>query len=299
MRTLLRRYPISSYFVLAIAVSWAGVLLAIGGGPIPAPPAEAKSRFTWVYLAMLAGPPVAGLLMTAVTGGAQALRDYRARLLKWRVDPRWYVIALLTAPVTLAATLLILSRFSDAFVPQLLRNGAIDPAGPLPADTATAFIIAGLVVGLGAGLFEELGWTGFATPVLRGRYGIVGTGIVIGLIWGAWHFLAILWGSADSFGSTAIPLFMTVALFSFLPPYRVLMTWLYERTGSLFVGILMHASLTSSMFLLGPAITGAALLTYDLVFAAVLWIAVVGVLSLRPAGRSRGAWHPTMAGDTR
>jgi membrane protease YdiL (CAAX protease family) len=299
MLTLLRRFPISSYFALAIAVSWIGVLIAIGGGTIPAPPAEAKARFTWVYLAMLLGPPVAGLVMTAVTGGAQALRAYRARLLEWRVAPRWYAIALLTAPVTLAATLLILLQVSDAFVPQLLRSGTVDPGGPLPAETAASFIIAGLAVGLGAGFFEELGWTGFATPALHGRYGIVRTGIVIGLVWGTWHFLAILWGSADSFGSTPIPLFMTVALFSFLPPYRVLMTWLYDRTGSLFVGILMHASLTSSMFLLGPAINGAALLAYDMVFAAVLWIAVLGVMSLRPAGRLRGAWHPTMAGDAR
>jgi hypothetical protein len=60
----------------------------------------------------------------------------------------------------------------------------------------------------------------------------------------------------------------------------------------------MHASLTSSMFLLGPAISGAALLTYDMVFAAVLWIAAWGVMSLRTAAPSR-AWHPTMAGDAR
>ena len=35
--------------------------------------------------------------------------------------------------------------------------------------------------------FEELGWTGFAVPELRKRYGILTTGLIVGLLWGVWH----------------------------------------------------------------------------------------------------------------
>ena len=60
--------------------------------------------------------------------------------------------------------------------------------------------------------------------------------------------------------------------------YRVLMVWVYDRTGSLLVAMLMHASLTASMLIFGPlAISGVPLLTYELVFAAALWVVVAAV----------------------
>ena len=40
--------------------------------------------------------------------------------------------------------------------------------------------------------------------------------------------------------------------FSFLPAYRVLMVWVYDRTGSVLVAMLMHVSLTASTLILQP-----------------------------------------------
>ena len=36
------------------------------------------------------------------------------------------------------------------------------------------------------GIFEELGWTGFAMPTLlrRMRYGVLTTGLIVGVLWG-------------------------------------------------------------------------------------------------------------------
>src|SRR5262245_49280851 len=104
MISFLRRHALASYFTLAIGISWLCILAVIRGGPIPAPPDEAKRLFGLVYFAMLAGPSIAGLTMTAISGGAAGLRDYRARLLAWRLAPRWYAIALVTAPLALALT---------------------------------------------------------------------------------------------------------------------------------------------------------------------------------------------------
>ena len=53
------------------------------------------------------------------------------------------------------------------------------------------------------------------------------------------------------------------------------MVWVYDQTESLFVTMLMHASLSSGMLLLTPtAISGVPLLTWLLVLAAVLWVVV-------------------------
>ena len=34
------------------------------------------------------------------------------------------------------------------------------------------------------GIFEELGWTGFAVPTMRQRYGVLGTGLIVGFMFG-------------------------------------------------------------------------------------------------------------------
>ena len=279
MRTWIRSHPALCYFTLAFAISWAAVLVVIRGGPIPAPPEEAQRLFVFVYLAMLAGPSVAGLSMTAMGGGRAALRQYRSRLLKWRVAPIWYAVALLSAPLTLAVTMLALSLFSGDFAPAIFGSGAIDPAGPIDAANVRTLIILGALVGLGAGFFEELGWTGFVVPTLLKSFSAISTALIVGVAWGAWHFLAIWWGSASAFGSVPVAVFLLVALFSFLPPYRLLMVRVYERTGSLLIGILMHASLTSSMILLGPSVKGAESVIYNLTFATVLWGAVAAMLA--------------------
>lgn len=63
-----------------------------------------------------------------------------------------------------------------------------------------------------------------------------------------------------------------------LPAYRILMVWVYERTESLLVAILMHVSLTASTFTLGPAWTsGSTLLVYDVALGAAWWLVVATV----------------------
>ena len=92
-----------------------------------------------------------------------------------------------------------------------------------------------------------------------------------------------------------LPATLFILLVGWLPAYRVLMVWVYERTGSLLVAMLMHASLTFSTLSVAPlVISGVALLTYQLVWAAALWV-VVGVVALAKAVisreyRSRGGW---------
>ena len=57
------------------------------------------------------------------------------------------------------------------------------------------------------------------------------------------------------------------------------MAWVYDRTGSLLIAVLMHASLTTSMVLLAPPVAGSGAVVYDLVFGAALWV-LVGIGAL-------------------
>ena len=64
IKAFINRHSLAAYFALAFAISWGGVLLVIGGpGGIPGTAARSDPLFPFVYLAMLAGPSVAGILV--------------------------------------------------------------------------------------------------------------------------------------------------------------------------------------------------------------------------------------------
>lgn len=261
----IRRHAVLLYFVLTFAISFGGILIVAGPGAFLGTAEEGDVLDPSLYLAMLPGPSIAGILLTGLVGGREGLRDLLARLLRWRVGARWYAVALLTYPLTMTAMLGALALIS----PQVL------PGTFITADNVTLLLI-GIVVGLVTGFFEELGWTGFAIPRLRLQYGVVLTGLIVGLLWGAWHY-PLFTASASSATAVAPVLMLAILLFSFLPPYRVLMVWVYERTQSLLVAILMHASLAGSTVVLAVAAPELPAVTYNLVLAAVLWGVVAAI----------------------
>jgi len=185
-----------------------------------------------------------------------------------------------------------LSRTSPDFVPSIVAT----------SDKA-AVLVMGLAYGLlGGGFLEELGWTGFAVPRLRQRHGIVATGLIAGILWGAYHFSVIVWASSPS-GVLGLAI-LFAQLFAWLPAYRVLMVWAYDRTQSLLLAMLMHASLTAGMLILQPVLVGGIPLMTWLVAWAVAWWAVVAVISLatrgyattprsEPSKTSRAVWRRT------
>jgi uncharacterized protein len=260
VRDFIKRHPLPIFFTLAFIISWGAILILAGPHGIPA----TSDQFVALGMAMLLGPSVAGILLTGLDSGRVGFRGLLSRLLKWRVGTRWYMVALLTAPLSTAAVLFALSLFSPEFLPGIFTSG----------DKASLLLM-GIVGGLTVAFFEELGWTGFAIPRMRLRYGVPATGVIVGLLWGAWHFL--LFWEGDTF-SGAFPLVLLLArLFSWLPAYRVLMVWVYDHTESLLVAILMHASLVATTLIIDPALTGGGLLTRILVGAAVLWVIVAAV----------------------
>jgi membrane protease YdiL (CAAX protease family) len=271
IKAFIKRHPVLSYFALTFAISWGGFLLVGGPSLFAGTSWQTDPLFQFAILVMLAGPPVAGLLLTGLVYGRAGLRELLARLLRWRVGARWYAVALLTTPLVMTAVLLALSFTSPEFLPAIVTTG----------DKATLLLL-GIVVGLVGGFLEELGWTGFAIPRLRLRYGVLATGLIVGVLWGAWHLLQMWWVGGTSTGALPLVLFLPLFFFSSvtqLTAYRVLMVWVYDRTESLLVAMLMHASyIASTLFIFSPMpIAGVPFLTYAWVFAAALWLVVAAV----------------------
>jgi hypothetical protein len=267
IRPFIKRHAVLAYFILTFAISWGGVLLVIGGpGRIPGTEKQFNTLFPLAILAMVAGPSISGILSTGLVHGKAGLRDFLYRLLRWRVSICWYAVALLTAPLLMMAVALALSLLSLEFTPSLFT-----------AKDKVAHVLFGLAVGLAAGIIEELGWTGFATPELRRRYSVLTTGLIVGVLWAVWHLLVAFWASGTVSGAFSLTSFL-LDPFLFLVGFRVLMVWVYDRTQSLLVGMLMHMSLTASARIITPAIVGVPLLTFDFVWATAVWILVAAVV---------------------
>ena len=270
-----RQHPGLTYYALVFLISWGGILSLVAPGGIPAGPEQVATMMPVMLVALFAGPSIAGIVCTALVDGRAGLRDLLTRGLRWRVGLRAYAAALLPAPLLVAAVLLGLSSLSSEFLPGILT--ARDKAGLLLFGTAWGL--------LGGGLLEELGWTGFAVPTLRRRHGPFATGLLVGFLWGVWHYLIAFWASGTSTGELSPTLFLPGMVFyvASLPAYRVLMVWLHDRTESLLLAMLMHASFSASMLVLQPPSTSLGVgVTWNLVLAAVLWTAV-GAVAL--AGR--------------
>ncbi len=255
--------------------------MVIGPGGIPTTGEQVTKVFYSALIPNEAGPILACILMTGLLYGRAGFRDLLSRLLKWRVGARWYAVALLTAPLLAMATLLALLPTSPAFLPGIFASG--DKAG---------LLLSGIMVGLFGGLLEEPGWTGFATPELRRRFGVLTSGLILGAVWGAWHFfMTFLFPNGDAPGAFSLPVLLLPLVFYVLvlPVFRVLMVWVYDHTKSLLVAILMHATLIASTLFVVRPLTLPPLpgMTWYLVLAGAMWamIAAVALVNRRHLAR--------------
>lgn len=274
--TYIRRHPFATYVVLAYGITWAGIALLLGSDGLRRGELG-TGQFLAVWGLMLLGPGLAGPLLTGITAGRAGLRDFLGRMTRWRVGLRWYA-PLLIVPALATVVLGLLSLVSRDFTP-----------GIVTAESALLPLALFVMVSLGAGV-EELGWTGFATPQLRLARGVVASGLIMGVLWGGWHFLGDFTGSRGGYGAL-FPLHFIAFWIVPLTAIRVLIVWVYGHTGSLLLAQLLHASYTGSLVVLGPSgLTGEQSLLYESIFAAAL-SAVVAMLVVPSAWR---AVRPTL-----
>ncbi len=261
LRSRLQRLPLLGYFGLSYGISWGGILVVLsftGFDLVWLRPLDTGL----IFIVMLLGPSAAGLAMTTLLDGRRGLRELVSSMARWRVSRRWYGVALLTMPLLLFATLWLLSTFVDpAFAPGF--------RWPLFA------------IGLVAGTFEEVGWTGFATPCLLARQHPLIAGLSLGLAWALWHALVDFRQNFNTHGVLWLLEFALLYMAA-LTAYRLLMTYVYAHTQSLLLAVLMHASYTGWLFVLYPSTSFRPGFVWQGTFAAMLCVAVAVI----NAGRS-------------
>lgn len=258
IRPFARRNPIAAYFLLTFLISGAAALAVVArtffhGEPIP------KTLGLLVFPAMLLGPSVSGILLTALIDGRAGLRDLLSRICKWKVAAHWYAV-LLIPPALVLATLFLL---------RLTISGRFSPNN---------FYI-GILFGIPAGIFEEIGWTGFAYPRMASHWGVLKSAIVLGILWSLWHLPAVNFlGASAPHGPNWLPFFLA---FGFaMTAMRVLICWQYSGSKSVLLAQLMHISSTGALVVFSPPVSSARETLWYAVYGCALWLIVAVVVRI-------------------
>lgn len=263
-----RRGAVTLYFVLAYAISWGGSLVVGGPKFFRGEPLGLEDALAMAPL-VVAGPLVAGIALTARSGGRRGLRELLARMGRWRVDIGWYAAALLTFPLLI---FLVLEALSIGVSP----------------DFTPGFVAFGIVIGLVVGFIEEIGWMGFAYPRMARAHGIWKAILALAILHGLWHAVPGYLGESAIFGALWLPRFIAMWIVA-MTAMRIILVWIYERTGSLLLAQLTHASSTGFLIVLSPAtLTPAQGTLWFAVYGVALWmVAAIAIFALRRRGTER------------
>jgi membrane protease YdiL (CAAX protease family) len=257
LRALIRRYPLPVFFVLAFALTWAT---------------------TPIGVFMAAGPLLAAILVTAVVDGRRGLRELGSRVLRWRVNWRWYAAAIF---IPLAAVMA-----SGGL--NVLFGAVESPVRDLEISALVLMFALRLVVPIFSPIGEEPGWRGFALPRLLADRSPFGATLILAPIVALWHVPLIFIASED-----LAPVFLlaTVAVTFFY-------TWLFVHSGgSVLITIIAHASegVIVREFVGTDGWSGADETQYAVIYT-VAWcvIAIALLVFDRQMWRSRSSATPTI-----
>ncbi|KUM86265.1 CAAX protease [Streptomyces pseudovenezuelae] len=234
LRGSIRRNPLTWFFTLAFALSWAAwtpyVLSGNGLGvwDFTFPGGRAGSQLSGVLPGAYLGPIASALLVTGITEGRAGLRTWRARMTRFGVSWRWYAVVLLAVPAVLT-----------------LASAALAGRGPaLPSAALLAAYLPGLLIQMiTTGLAEEPGWREFAMPRMQRRYGPLTATLVVGALWGCWHLPLFLteWGGGPHVAWTVPVEFLVMTI-----TFSCVMTWVFNRSGeSMPLVMLLHTGVNN------------------------------------------------------
>jgi membrane protease YdiL (CAAX protease family) len=201
------------FFALAYALSWSWAI------PLAAAHLVVRRGVGWpTHLPALLGPAIAALVVTAWTMGRPGVRDLGARLVRWRVPVRWWLVAV--SPVAFLGLALAAMATAGQALPSVGDFGRFSGIPAIGLAGVLLIIFAGAVG-------EETGWRGYALPQLQRRFSPLASSLILAVVWFGWH-LPQFWAIATYRGFAPAGY---VGMFCGLACGAVVLTWLYNRSG--------------------------------------------------------------------
>ncbi len=221
---LIKKYQLPLFFLLAYLLSWWSLLFVRGMLPH--------------------GVALAAVIVILLSAGKLGLREFWNRLINFRAG--W---------LFLAAPAIIIGFILFNIVSNLLAGATFAGFRQVP------FAIIAVELLLLGGLWEELGWTGYALPTLQKRfskskYGILIATLIVGIFRGVWHLPLLMVG--------AIPWYDAIWFTPFV--FQPFITWLYNKSGGRVLVVMFFHYMSNLLFALSPDFTGGNKLLYTILY---------------------------------
>ena len=228
MNALVKRSPILSFVILSYALG-TGISFLVIEGYMP----------SGLILLAASSASLSAILVVLIISGKSGVKKLLGQLLVWRVDIKWWLVALF---------FLVPTTFIGFYLTGLVIGSPLDSSNFMSLYAIIPMIV---VYIFAAGLGEEIGWRGFLLPRLQAKYNALIASIIISIIWGVWHFPLFLYTFPGA-EHMVYPMWteqygIVVSLFFFILfnqlPWSILYTWVYNNTrGSLLLICIFHGS---------------------------------------------------------
>jgi uncharacterized protein len=267
------RRRLTLFFILAFLISWLIWPLTLLN-----PESSPMAPF---------GPAVAAVVVTLLSEGQEGLLRLVRQLGRWRISGRWYLAAI-GLPCLMVAVSAALT----------VAGGA--PARDLGPNPGWLLLIGTFVSTLViVGLFEELGWRGYALPLLQRNLTALAAALLLGVVWALWHIPEL--ASDPTQQRPPVPFLLMIVAQS------VLLAWIYNSTaipasrrdsggqgtsGSVPLCMVFHAMFNTAGALIFPAFAGPH-------YLALWWtLALLHVLAALAVIAYAGPWRLARSLDT-
>lgn len=221
------RYALLEFFVLTYVITWGLIALFLVYrfyffayfGPMNL--SRSFYRIYW-HLCVYA-PAISAFAVIARRQGFAGVRDYVRRVLRWRIGIKWYLIVLVAFPAFYALDRTIFAAL-----------GGSAPAYPAH-PWYLVFPAALLSLVSNPAPVEELGWRGYALPLLQRRFSAFQASMILGAVWFSWH-LPAFFILGEPYTLASLPVYFLQAL-----SLTIIMTALYNATnGSILLAFFFH-----------------------------------------------------------
>ena len=187
---------------------------------------ELTGRHPLFFLAVYA-PAIAAFIVVIYYGGVKGFRLYLSRLWLWRCSPAWYAFLIFGIPLLF-------------FAGSALKGNLFTEASQF--SSFQTLVVAMLFMAI-KGPVEEFGWRGLALPLLQRKFAPLWAGLILGVIWGLWHFPAFLLSGTPQSAWSFTPFFVGSVAVS------IIVTQLFNASrGSILLPALLHFQLINPIW---------------------------------------------------
>src|SRR6188768_903448 len=208
------------YLLLSVIISWPVTLLMIAQLPDDFKTGDIATFTNAIgSLNMLYGfgPMISAIIVTLIYRGKSELKEIFKKVTAWKVPFRWYLLALLPV-VPQWIGLFLWSQFTGTQL-VLPTIGSYLSSWIQISLIATAYYVT-----------EEFGWRGFMLPRLFSMNSWIKSSIIIGIIWGVWHYPLWIFSTWSTTGSLTESSSMIIANTVFDIGLSVIVTLIFKNT---------------------------------------------------------------------